>query len=161
MKPIKILSLLFLSLLLMSCRKDDDNGNEEDTPSGYFLKANIDNANFLAQGEMYCTYTNLAGMVVITGINNNTSMFTITSSYGLKIGTYSASSSQPSNLIFQYVENNVNYTTAETHEGTLEITNIDTASKTLKGKFSFKGKELNGTKVKTITAGEFQCKGRN
>ena len=88
-------------------------------------------------------------------------MFTITSSYGLKIGTYSASSSQPSNLIFQYVENNVNYTTAETHEGTLEITNIDTASKTLKGKFSFKGKELNGTKVKTITAGEFQCKGRN
>lgn len=158
-RKLTILCFTLVAVVFLSCSSDDDSQSGN---SNYYLKAKINGTNYNTQGEVYCTYTNIFGIVAITGTNvNGTELFTITSMNGLEIGTYQASASNPFSLTFQYVANEGNYTSTETNEGWLEITSFDETTKTLKGKFAFKAKQLQGEEIKNITEGEFSCKGLN
>lgn len=145
-------------LMIIGCKKTAITGESD----AFYMKATIDGKSFSTKGELLCLYTKTAGIVVITGTNEDaTELFTITSFYELKPGVYQASSANPMSLQFQYVKGDLNYTTMTTGSGSLQIESFDEESKVLKGKFEFKAKELYGTRDIVVSGGEFRCRGIN
>ncbi|MEZ4874144.1 MAG: DUF6252 family protein [Flavobacteriaceae bacterium] len=166
MKSIKILSFfLFVSLVLVSCKKDDDGGGDPQAASGT-LTAKVNGTSFTSL-EIATTANEVTGngvtTITIQGSDaNGKGVVMIINGYS-GVGSYEISDS---NTIFNtatYIEANISnpansqsWMAPFQNSGVAGEINISEKNDTtIKGTFSFEAKNANDNSTKSITEGSF------
>lgn len=168
MKTLKILMLgLFVSVAVVSCKKDDDGGPDPTSGSGAFT-AKVNGNSFTGLEGTVVAQLNESGPVKTLAVSGGTSAsenlqvvitnFDGVGSYELgltNIGTYSylpnPSNPDPTSVII--------YTTVTGTGGQINISSFD--GTTVKGTLSFSGVNLNNqSDTVSVTEGEFNIEVR-
>lgn len=175
MKKIKNLSLVFAMILaatVSSCSNDDDNGGSSSTPTGGYIKAKIDGANFEATGPyVIAQYDN--GSFQIAGVKTDGTTLNVnvgTGVTGLEAGKeYNLSATNDpstSNYFGSMYYAIISGGTADTYnsaacdntDGILKITSVSATQ--IEGTFSYKGKKVSDDcsgGIKNVTEGSFRA----
>ncbi|MAY23491.1 MAG: hypothetical protein CMC74_11985 [Flavobacteriaceae bacterium] len=165
MKFFKTLSLvLFVSLAVISCKKDDEGGDGGDAGAG-MMTAKVDGANFTSlDGTQAAEESNSGGVRVLAvsaGTVDSENLQMIVQNFDgvgtydlnfLSIGTYSylpdPSNPDPNTVVV--------YTTVNGTSSTGEINISEYSSTNVKGTFSFTGYNLNdNSDTVSVTEGSF------
>jgi hypothetical protein len=165
MKTLKILSLfLFTSLLLVSCKKDDDTTGGGSLDVGT-LVAKVGGSNFSGDIVAIATETTAGGNTTIrlqASDATGKAMIILINGYS-GTGTYEFSTASNISNIATYTEANISnpmnsksWVAPYENSGVVGQVNFtEKTATTVKGTFNFKGKEQNGSTFKEITEGSF------
>lgn len=166
MKTFKLLSLfLFVSLAVLSCKKDDDGNDGDNTAAEGTITAKIDGTTFTSlEIATTANEVNAGGGTTITIQGNDASgkaIIMIINGYD-GTGTYEISDAGIFNTA-SYIETNVNdpqntqsWNAPFANSGIAGEINISSKTDTnIQGTFNFEGKNGNDMSMRNITEGSF------
>lgn len=162
MKTIKHLSLalvLAVTTILSSCSSDSDGGGGNAAAGTIKAKAGSTNFTSMTQASFAM---NQGGMLVIQGSDASGKAIQLAIAGATEAGTYTISDDNAISVIGSYTEVNLSTfdstTWAAPYEGSGNVGTItisEITATTVKGTFSFTGKNQEGTDTKAVTNGSF------
>lgn len=167
MKTLKILSLiLFVSVSVMSCKKDDDGGDSADNNAASgTITAKVDGANFTSNTSFtVATRITAGGQTTLTlqGSNNGGKGIVMIINGFEGAGSYDIGGGSNVFVTGSYVEANASNPSAsqtwmapfdQTVAGEINISEVNDTK--VLGTFNFTGKNSNNNSTKNITDGNF------
>jgi Family of unknown function (DUF6252) len=165
MKTVRILSLtLFVSLLVFSCKKDDDGGDDGNAASGT-ITAKVNGANFSSNTSFTVANKVTAGgitTVTIQGSDNQGKGVLLIINGFEGTGSYNIGGGANVFVTGSYIEANANNPQASQtwmapFDASVagEINISEDSSTKIKGTFNFNAKNSNDNSMRNITEGNF------